>query len=778
MIHRIKTITLRLLQALLLLNNGGFSTLATNASEVDMYSLSLKELLEIKITAQKRSEPLQSAPLSVNAVDADSIRNSNITRIEELANLVPSLVFEKRHDFTKSSFRIRGIGTLVFGSGVEPSVATVIDGVVMARGGAGLGELPDVERVEVLNGPQGTLFGKNTSAGLIHILTQQPNTHERDARISSTVTEKNEYKVSFNISAPVTSSIAYRVSGYGHKYNGNVDNLFNGETLNGYDTKGVRGKLSWQINDDFRVLLSADHASQDTSYGVRVLRVDSDTVFTDPAAIGASGDPGTAGTITGINGSKDNNKVNLDRSPRVDTEAFGGSVKVRWQREGVELTSITAYREWEQRNNRDNDQTQLAFSLDQRLYRDLSWFSQELRLAGSFSERTDFMFGAYYFYSKAEDTDGDSRTLSNFPYIVEFNRADNVIDNKNAAIFGQLDFHVDDATTVFIGLRYLYDKVAASLARQAFSQNNPYLGNGVVTDTMDVGGINNDKSFNEIIGRAGVNYTFNDRLMAYASYSRGFKSAAFNTSFKFNVDVFLNDEPVDPEYAHALEAGLRSTLFDDRLRLNITMFYTRLDGLQLTVRDLENNSNALGSVPEVVTKGLEIDTKSIISERWSMTGGLSYTRATFEDFNNATCYSGQLEAQGCVSDMGSNAQDLSGQTLSNAPKWRAVWGLRHNTPLGGYRVYVHANVRAQSEALFDTAGNPKSSQAGYGIVDLSVGVVTDDEAVRGEIFVKNLFDKQYVNGHSINGNAGGDLILHLIPRDFERYIGAKVSFRF
>lgn len=445
-------------------------------------------------------------PISINVISGNKIHNTGLIRSEDLAHIAPSLSYNKRIDFSKSSMKIRGIGTLVFGEGVESSVATYIDGVLMASGATGFNDLHDVKRVELLNGPQSTLFGKNASAGLLHIITKNPNTEQFESSLELMATDDKEHKLGFFVSGPINQQFAYRLSGYTRRQEGNVENLFNDHQLNGYDTEGIRAKLQWSPNNNIDLLLSADYSKQDTDFGVRVLRQDSASIELDPAAIGLSGTPGTAGEITGISGSDINDRVNLDRDPAIDSNNSGLSLEINWRLQNHTLTSISAYRNWNQDNDRDNDQTQLPFSLAQLENRDTDWFTQEFRDASPLGEHFDYVAGLFFYHSHTSDESGDDRTFSNAPYVVEFNLADNTIKRENSAIFGQLNMHPSEALTFFVGLRYLYDKVEVELSREANTRNNPFLDDGEITSIKDETGVSNSDRTKKLTGKAGTQY--------------------------------------------------------------------------------------------------------------------------------------------------------------------------------------------------------------------------------------------------------------------------------
>ncbi len=750
--------------------------LATSIEDTQMsylFSLSLEELLNIKVTAQKREENINDVPLSIRVINNSQIQRANITRISELSHISSSLVYDKRIGFTKSSIKIRGIGTQVFGAGVEPSVATMVDGVVMARGGAGFGDLVDIERIEILYGSQSTLFGKNASAGLIHIITPLPSTDKNINQVDSRITDDNEQLLSYLSSGPINSKLAYRFSAQAREYQGNVINLYNKNDLNGYDTQSAKVKLLWQSTNGSRWLFSSDYSKQDSSAGVRVLRRNSDTILTDPAAVGVVGVAATAGDITGIEGSDDNREVNLDRDPFANTTAWGISLNTQWQLGIHSISNILAYREWQQDSNRDNDQTQLPFSLSQTENRDVKWVSEELRMTSELQDKYDYVIGLYYYQSEIKDNSGDDRTLSNSPYVVEFNQAQNTIQNRNIALFGQVNLHLTDSLSAFFGTRFLYDKITGKLSRVAHTQNNSFLADGQITSVRNVAGIKNQNSITAVTGRTGLKLNMRENIMAYGSYSRGFKGEGFNTSFKFSESVFLGDEPVSAETSDTLELGVKSYLLDNAMRFNASIFYTQFHDLQLTVRDLENNRNILGSVPEVISQGVEVDFSMVVANDINIEGAVSYIDAYYADFTNANCFSGQTQAQGCIG----NSQNLTGHTLANTPKWKSSLSVRYDFTLMTKNIFIDGNWRMQSKVNLDAAGNDGAQIGAYNIIDAGVGFIWGNK-LSGKLFVNNLFDKKYINGITINGNAGGDLLMHLVPRDFGRFMGAALKFKF
>jgi len=739
----------------------------------------------IQVTARKRSEPLQEVPISVSAFSASAIEKSNISRVEEITSLSPTVTFDTKRDFGTSSVRIRGVGTLVLDSGVESSVATVIDGVVMSQGGSALNELPDIQRVEVLNGPQGTLFGKNASVGLINIITKNPNLDEMEGDFGVRVAQDGDYKVNGSISAPIDDDLAYRFSGYYRDYEGNVENIYTGNNVNGVEAFGMRTKLHWLPTDDLSIMFAVDYSDQDTGCCQRILREDTggltyDSSLLPPVGPNAYDGPhltGTIADITGLNISKSNDQVSTEREPKNTAENYGVSITLDWDIGDYTFTSLSSSRHFDTVGTRDNDETPLPLNNYQSSQKDSDWVSQEFRISSPETEYYDYMLGLYYYSAESSNLDEFERIISvsldgrfdqpDTPFIDHFVQsgfAKGKIENTNTAVFGNLNIHPTEELTIFTGFRYLEDEIEGTVSGTRVDKNPSVDGdNNASPALIDVGPLNSKESDTAFIGRVGLQYKFDEDIMGYASYSTGFKGRGYSTEFFVSEDRF-NAEPVAPEESTSYEIGLKTTLFDNTLRFNTTYFNTEIEGFQLTFRDLDTLINSLNSVEKVSTEGVEIDFSWVPTDHITINGGLAFIDAIFDDYAN------------------SNNGDLSGTTLPNAPEFKGVISARYDTQISEQlNGYAQLAYRYQSEVNFlqDGSGFEQyADQGSYGIADLSFGVSTLDDKYSVNVFVKNLTDEFYVTGISPNGNAGGGFVLHALARDYTRYIGASFSMKF
>lgn len=748
---------------------------ALTTSAVAQSSTREMVLEEIVVTAQKREQDLSEVPIHIQAFTAESLKRSGVERIEEIVMVSPTVTFTQSQSFDRSGFLIRGIGTSSLSAGVEPSVATVIDGVVMSRGGAALNELPDIERVEVLNGPQGMLFGKNASVGLINIITKRPNRDELEGSISATVTSDEDVKANFSVSAPLSDDLAFRLSGFSRSFDGNVKNVGTGNNVNGVNASGMRGKLLWDLSDNTEIMFSVDYSKQATSCCARVIRKDVLGIVVDPSFVNDFSRPaGSFAEILSVPISEFANEIDANRDPLTDSTNYGFSVEANVGIGEHTFTSLSAYREWNTLNTWDNDLTPVQLHRVQNQDRDLDWFTQEFRLTSPSSDSYDYILGLYYYKANTSALEVAERNLTSVN-IVQYLRVDGEVENENYAAFGQLNVYPTDWLTLFGGLRVLRDEVSATLVSEGTHRDPD---DGTISRTFDNGPSSNSGSDDTVIGKIGASFALNDDTNLFFSYSTGYKGQGFNTEFGFAFDPvpFNTAEPVAPEEVTNYEVGLKGTFLDQRLRLALTAYDMTVDGFQLTVRDLDTLVNLLGSVDEVTSKGVDLEIQALVTDRLSVNMGVAYNDATYTDFPNGLCYLGQTAEQGCNNGF----QDLTGTTLGNAPEWKAILGARYETALGtgSFDGFVQGNYLYQSETYLTGSGDPNSLQDGYGLLHLSAGVESSDGKYQVTAFLRNATDEQYSIGVNANGGGGGGILVHQIPRDFERYAGVSFKMNF
>ena len=726
---------------------------------------------DIIVTAQKREQNLQDVPVAVSVVSGAQLERANVNSAEQLFQRVPSLTFRKGNTNKDSALSIRGVGTISFSSGVEPSVSTVIDGVVYARTGQQTADFLDVERIEVLRGPQGSLFGKNASAGVINIVTREPG-HEFGGYAEASWYQGNEYRIRGSVGGPIADGIRASVTGFWSRYDGNGKNVFNGERVNGYEHMGVRGKVIAEPGDKVKITLIADYAkNSDNGFADSVGQVFS-SAFNNAVFIPS---------LAPLTLDKYNKDIDNDLNPYTRDKNSGVSAQIDVDLGAAALTSITAYRHWYNYQQRDGD-----FRSDSPRYvnsgiasgdirshdrGDLSFdqFTQELRLASTGPQFLEYVAGLYFY--KTKEVDFFNRTVtactaSTLPtvggltpcaagsstFVTNEGNADFTTELTSYSAFGQATANFTDSFRGILGLRYTHDKVSYDFARTstsatAFPGVNPgFASSGSVSD-------------NGWSGNAGLQYDVNDDVMAYAMFTRGYKGPAINVFFNM---LARDTGAIDPETANAFEGGLKTRLFDGRATLNITGFYAKYENYQANFLDLVAGQvvTRLTNAGSVSTRGLEIDFNANVTDDFSLGGGVSYTDARIDKFN---CPAGS--AVTC-------ADAINGKPLPFAPKYKGTVTMDWRLPLGidGFNVDLNSSLGYQSRTQFDINQNPNAYQTAYAIWDAGLTLSPENDGFSLSLIVKNITDQNFVVQRIPNGTS---FMRQITPRDAQRYFGVS-----
>ena len=390
-----------IIQALALTTCVGLSATA-NAQETN--SEREKNLIEqITVTSQKRVESLNEVPVAVSVLREDQINAAFANNIESLQALVPSVSFRKGNTTRTSAITVRGIGTISFSVAAEPSVSTVVDGVVMGRSGQAFVDLYDLERIEVLRGPQGTLFGKNASAGVLNITTKRP-TDEFEGTAELSLFQDNEYRLKTSVSGGLSDNVSGSLTVLKSQFDGYIKNVFTNEDTNGYDKEGVRAKLNIEANNDTDILFIFENMKSDDSCCADLALSPSGRNPNSPAV------PDSTGT-----GDLDLEQrlIDHDFETRTLDETTGFSVQVDTMLGDHEFTSITAYRSWDNTEFREGDFTSIAgtrpfpvfgepFQLHDVGAQNWKQTSQEFRIASPLGNALDYQFGAFWWTQKSE----------------------------------------------------------------------------------------------------------------------------------------------------------------------------------------------------------------------------------------------------------------------------------------------------------------------------------------------------------------------------------------
>ena len=746
---------------------------AANAQTAELRDATETTLGELVVTAQKRSERLQDVPVSVNVVSSEALADSHISGLEQLQQLSPSLTFTPAPNTRGQGLSVRGIGTFNFSDGVEPTVSVVLDGVVIGRSAGSFFDFNDVERIEVLRGPQGMLFGKNAAAGVINIVTARPDLFESEGDASLSYASFDEVRAKGSISVPIKSGeLAARVSGFYNQSEGVITNVFNGQKYNGLNSYGVRGKVLWSPDDTFDLYATIDYTRADQDCCVGTVR----SILPTTRYFGPTG-PTRASLFNGVDVGPYSREANFDGKTFNDQSTWGTSVEMTKELGDFTLTSITAYRAFEVEDNNDSDGGPLALLNINSAHQKQDQFTQELRISSPTGQRFEYVAGLFYF---DQDVGTTTQVRGNFGQVLPAgayleNFIDRAISTRNYAAFGQATFNVTDQLRLIGGLRYTNERLDARFRRivpAGALAGVPGLG-GPALNAPDLDAKDDDLSY-----KAGAQYRFDDDFMVYGTYSRGYKGQAINLLNNLSAATVTSGQYVlEPETVRSYEIGLRSTPFDRRLTFNLTFFHTEFLNFQAQTFDASTTSFALSNAGKLRSRGGELETQYSPIRALQFTGAVAYADTRVEDFSPA-CYPGQTAALGCVG----GRQDVTGSGLPNAPMWSYTLGARYNRELENAPFDLNADLSySYRSSVFFTYGDPNAVQPGYGLLNLNLGLESKDGRYGLTAFARNLLDEQFVTGivpGFLDTNASGAGYTQTLSQEAFRRFGLEARMHF
>jgi iron complex outermembrane receptor protein len=759
---------------------------------------------EIVVTAQKRSERLQDVPLAVTAITGDALAARQIGDTRDLVQAVPSLTFQQAANPVASSFRIRGVGTSLFGLGTESSVALVVDGVVSARQAQNFTDFADIEQVEVLRGPQGTLFGKNATAGVINVITARPS-RELEGRASVTVAEMDEYRASGTISGPVGDTIGVRLTGYYNDIGGNFRNILTGSDANRAKNWGARGKLEWQPTDRLTLLFAADYRESDSHCCQSVLV--------------KIGNPLRAIVSGPITVRADSGEVWNNDATHVQSDQQTYSLQADLDLGAATLTSITALQKYHLRQNGEVD----AFGHAQPIFispassaqfdvnsgnSHIKNFTQELRLASSGSRPFTYVIGGFYSKVSIDRYFAQRRAICLAGVVGQPCAApiyqslvsDADLSNESVAGFGQAELELVRGLKAIGGLRVQYEKIAVDGERFGVLVPGDLLFGGAPSARA---GTSADDT--AVTGKAGLQYEFSRFAQVYGTYTRGYKGLGLDTEIRAN---FAGQSPVLPEHVDAYEIGFKARTVDGTFGIAVAAFLADYTDLQVQA----NRSDPLNGIPSFVqtnagssrTKGFEIEATFRPSREFTLTAAVTYADNSFDiDGLNCpqqfrpgapviaiggtrpinSCYRFQFRDNAGTLRVSGPVQDVKGGTLPASPKWRVNLSPRYERALSSnLDGFLQADLSFQSDQGFTLEQDPLLQQDGYAIVDLSLGVRQPERGFGFTAYIKNLFDQNYYTGMTAGALVPANLTLvdsfAVRPRNADRYVGATLDYRF
>lgn len=741
----------------------------------------------IIVSAEKRDQDVQDVAQSIAVVDGERIESAALSSVLDVTKITPGIVYQDGNDQRISRFAIRGISTPATFTGNDPSAAIMLDGEVFARSTALHNDLVDVERVEVLKGPQGTLFGKNVAAGALHIVSRRPELGETGGFVRLDVAEDDEYRISGTFNAALSNTAALRINTFYKDMGGWVTNLQPGQEDGGAsDSWGLRGQLLLEPSPNFNVLIRADYSESDFGPGTRLfLELDPTLPIHD----------------IGMTPFGPNNTTIRQSSDRRfgDLENFGLSTEANLFLGDYTLTYAGYFRDYSLYTNENFGATLIEVSpLNFAGPTDNQTTQHELRLSSPAQNRFNFVLGLFY----AQE---DTRRNEIFTWCPGINDPATVIDpetfaildcagsgnpttvrtgieetnvlKNNYAIFGQANFRLTDNVNLIGGLRVLREEDEFDIRP--------------IEGFRNYGFYENDFGDTAVIGRAGVQFFPNDDAQLYFTYSTGYKGPAFfNTPGFTDADAEQDTYPTDPEKTRQFEVGLKADLLDNRVRLNLAAYELTNSGFQDRVRSAFADAAFAGqnlfrvtNVPELTSRGIDFELVAAVTDRFTLSASGAYTDAKVTDGGgflfNGGCRAGTEDR--CVDDNGTLRTPLEGSRAGMSPEWQLFLSGLYEFDLGTDWIgSIRADYRYTDEQFAFVDNLLGELEPSYGVADLYLNVGPADERFEITIYVKNLFDKQYYTFYRENLFSIGDpaSIAANAPRDVNRYVGGSVRFKF
>ncbi len=706
--------------AVVLLNGAALAALAGPAFAQSSSSATgpVSQVEEIIVTANKREERLQDVPVSVSVVSGDQVTKQNVIEVTDLTRSVPSL--NSAGPF--GALSIRGVGSISFARSAEGSVGVVVDGVALANTSTNPPQLFDVARVEVLEGPQGTLFGRNTSAGVVNVTTNAPDPSGFAAIGHADVGTRDSYTARGVLNVPLASTAALRVSGSLSQAPRMQHNRYDDSWL---ETKGksLRGRLLWEPAEPVSVNLIADYTKFERQGGAPWSVYQSST-----------GSPLTS-RLTGcgvVIGPKNQDGC-IDGGNDQTTVSKGVSGQIDFRLGEHTLTAITAlrkYRSWQDGSDVDSvPVNRLNINQSPTAIRNIS---QELRLTSPTGKFVDYVLGLYYFDSDLDGSNtqrGQIQADFGIPYFIGQVQT-TTASTKSYAAFANATVNVTSSLRLLLGARYGSEHVKALTTGRLADQ--------AVAPILSIATIRGDVKDDYFAYRLGAQYDLTADVMAYATYTKGYKGPSVNDQTGTGAAPVI----VRPEIPHAAEIGLKANLLNRRLTASIAAFDNRIDDFQAQFYLPTASAFVFGNAPKLTTKGVSANLIGRPAPGLTVNVGALYNDAKYGAGYQVPCAQGQTAAQGCLTlASGAKVDEAGGNPLIGSPKWKLTGFAEYEHAVwNGWQGFIQADVAYSSKILFDAAYSPQNSNAAAAIFGGRLGVRSADQRLGVSIYARNLFD--------------------------------------
>jgi iron complex outermembrane receptor protein len=716
-------------------------------------------LEEVIVTATKREAGLQDVAVTVNAFTEQTILNAGINSTEDVAILTPSLSITSNSSPFTARVSIRGVGTSQTDPALEPSVGIFVDGVYFSRSGLGMSELTDIERIEVLQGPQGTLYGKNTNAGAISVTTKKPSLEQTEGYIEVTAGNYDLQKLTATVTGPISDTVAYRIAGNATQRDGYFENSGSADDASDTDDWNLSAKVLFEPSENTSFLFAASRVERDTTCcGADATQA--------PEVIAELENQG----FTPIANDSEDYKIATNQTNRFDMESDNLSLTADFELDSGTITALTAWNDYEYLRTLDVDRSELDILTIKDDFNTGDSFSQEIRFTSNGEDNLAYQVGLFYYESTTEQGGGEKyagpntgvfigddfltiASQQNLPLRLPVTFlaqpgdhlvVDHVWDSETIAAFGQATWSVSDNLRFTGGLRWTQEDKSADLFAQTNSTAPSVALAGVSLLDSVFAPVDQkfDRTSEGVDWLANISYDLNDDVMLFAAVSTGTKSGGFN-----GANGSVDEREFDDEESINYELGIKSEWLESTLRINATAFLSSFEDYQTQVQQASGTGSIVSNEGDVETSGIDLNIEVVPLPILTLSAGVLY-------LNKAETTAGPNK----------------GQALTFAPEFSGTVAATFMFPVADGGLFVRTDYSYMGEHITNSQNPIEQSRT---TVNTTVGWA--NEQWRMSIWGKNLTDEAYSGiDASTFAFSGMDASFLTPPRTY----GASVRYSF
>ena len=734
------------------------------AADADAGDYGGGDTVEILVTARHRTETAQDVPIALSVVSQQALEASGSYTLGQIQQLVPTLqVFSFNPRNTNVLIRGLGSNIALTNDGLENGVGFYIDGVYYGRVGQSQFDLVDLQQIEVLRGPQGTLYGKNTASGAINITTRAPSLTTPEFSGELSLGNYGYHQLRASVSAPlVTDKLAFRLSVADTGRQGFLTNRYDSSRAQNADNFTVRGQLLAKPADNLSIRLIGDYSRQRQHFVLNLFAGFFGTYENGAPIANNFKDRIARFNYSAASWNAFDRIGDSDALFQSNMEGYGVSGQVDWETGGNTLTSITAYRWWDWNPANDGDSTGLPVMTRAQQANRQRQFSQEIRIASNGERTVDYVAGAYYFWQVVRGYGAIGygsaaggfllpavpAAISNAALSGFETNSTSTPETKSLAAFGQATWNIGERLKLTGGLRFTHERKEGSFNQffvsgadlSALPPAVAAAAQAIRNQFSPITSFSDSLEDNSLAALVNASWRASDSALLYATYQRGQKSGGLNlTVLPAGVDPEVRPEKVD-----SFEVGLKSQWLDHRATFNLAAYWTEVKDYQTAITEQVKDSvtfrQYIANIPKVRSRGVEADLLLSLSRLVSANASVAYNDATYRDYSNAPQAPERL-------NLGS-IQDLSGQQLAGAPKWTWQLGADAAQPLGelggrSLEAYAHADWSHRSTFNTSVSNSAYTQVPGYGLLNGRIGIRAADGLFDLSVWARNLTNKDY-----------------------------------